>query len=206
MKVGSAFWILLIVLLAGAVGLGYYLGTHGSDGRIADIRGEIARDSIRSDSVRAVLEDSLAALADSVDRVKVRVDTIVRVVRPAARRHAEEAAATLREHLTAKQDTIGLELYALEEAADEEVVLTYEREVTGLRAQLHVMDERLRLTEAVVEEQDSLIVRLRQNVAAMQAEAERWYRSAHPPLSVRILNDGWKFVAGATAGYLIGKA
>lgn len=200
-------WLVLaavIVVISGSIGLGYWWGTHGSDDRIAEIRGDVVADSVRFDSVRATLEDSLAVLADSMATLGGRVDTIVRVVRPATQRHAEQTGETLTQHLSARQDTAGLRLYALEEAADEEVVLSYEREVTGLRAQLVVMDERLRLTESIVTEQDTTLARLRRAFAEMQGEAERWQRKANPPFHVRLLKDGWKFAAGVGLGYLAG--
>ena len=196
----------LLGLVGIGTGLGYWWGTHGTGERITEIAGQAARDSVRSDSVRALLEDSLAVLSDSMAHLGRGVDTIVRVVRSAAQRHAERTGESLTDHLTARNDTAGLRLYAEEEAADQEVVLSYEREVSGLRSQLLIMDERLRLTEAIVIEQDTTLARLRRAFAEMQSEAELWQRKANPPFHVRLLKDGWKFVAGATAGYLIGKA
>ncbi len=154
------------------------------------------------DSLRAELEDSLIASRQRADSLAViRQQVRTRYVRVEAQR--DRTAADIRDYLAG--DTVGLRLV--------DALISVQAEQIALMAEEQRLTE-LQLAEALAREatqtriivqQDSSIVALRTINAELQAEAQRWFRKANPPFTVRLLKDGWKFAAGAGLGYVIAR-
>jgi hypothetical protein len=208
MNVKLPWWFFLtltLALLGGSLYAGYYMGTRGSDDTIQNIREQAAVDSVVWDSVRTALNDSVDFYRDSITGIEGKIDT-VRIRVPVAVDAARTAGANLQEHLEAQGDTAGLRLYHGEEAADSVVLALRVSEVNLLSAEVGALRDQVRVQGLIITEQDSMLVRLRANLALALDEADRQYRIANPPFTVKLWRDGWKFAVGAAGGYLIGKA
>lgn len=142
------------------------------------------------------LRDSIAAAEPEIRYIEVEAD--------AADAAAEATATNLREHLEAREDSVGLVLWQ-EDATARAVKDSVHVEQLGARDRLIAQQRQLiGLLEADKEDLAGQVEHYRSLAGTWKAEAEQWYREANPPFAVRLFKDGWKVAAGVAGGYLIG--
>jgi hypothetical protein len=192
----------LTALLASA--LTWWWVSRASEEALRDLRAESAEFAQRleiRDSLELTLRDSLTTLADSVGRIAAKSDTVrIEIVRSRAR--GDTAAANLRIYLSG--DDVGLALFDKLDAAHKAEITNLEYAITLAQQETCLERQRTEMLDRIIAAQDSTITELRGLHGEAMAQAEAWYRKAHPPLVVRLFKDGWKFAAGVGLGYLLG--
>ena len=160
---------------------------------------------IKRDSARAELEGRVAAdslVIDSLQKVAQGIDRKA----ASAREDRKAAAGDLAEYFA--DDTTGTRLLAeLEQAMEVEVDAERRRAEVGelenaaLRRSLIFKNRIIAQSDTTVAEFRAQNARLMTQNAALIAEAERWYRKANPPWTIRLLKTGVECGAAGLAGW-----
>jgi hypothetical protein len=201
MNIKVPWWLWLVaafVAVGGSVALGWHLRGRQAAEELVEIRERAATDSAAVDSMRAVLDDSTAWLADSAGRIRERVRT-VRVEVPVAVARAEAAGATLEEHLAELGDTAGLRLYDEAEQAVRGTLALRDEEVGLLNNEILLLNAQLAVKDTIIVQQDAALARVRRDLAEALAAGE--VCCAEPPWMVKAGGDLFEAgLVGTAAG------